>query len=68
MALSTPQPGKRGEHVLDGVNLQAAFAERGRARGIDDLLDAGFQFGLALEINAAKAKCRNFRARAETSC
>lgn len=52
------EAGEGGEDVLDGVNLGVGLAERGRAVGLDDVLDAGLDLGLALEVHAAETDAR----------
>ena len=51
-----PHAGKRGEDVLNGMNLDAAFDERGGAFDRFDVLDPGFDDGIVGKIRALKLK------------
>src|SRR5262245_60679195 len=60
--------GERREHMLDGVDFDVAFGERGRAIGLRDVLDARFDFRLAVEIDAPETDgCPYSPVRAEKS-
>lgn len=50
--------GKGGEDVFDGVDAGVAFGEGSGAVVLDDIFDAGFDFGFALEVDAAEADAR----------
>jgi hypothetical protein len=49
--------------MFDGVNLHATFTEGGTTGSVDDIVDIGFDDGLAFKVNSTKTNSRIYGSR-----